>query len=426
MSSRNATDKSLRKRVLMLVYGYAQDDPRVRREGATVAQMGYDVTIIGAARHGGVASRERVDDMDIVLVPVLRSLSPLAVLQMLWRLLRGDIGATTEQPSTGKSSARTFLTIFFYNLWVLRLAFGKQFDIIHAHDSWPLPAAGLLASRRKIPFIYDSHENAPTMFSGGLGRWLVTKTESKYLPKAAAVITVGERLAKALRERGAQQVVLIGNWRSLAEYQIDPQKLKTERERLGLGAQSLVVSYLGLLMPERDILPLLEAVAASPEVALLIGGRGELQDKVVEHAERSPNIHWLGWVDIADVAVYTQLGDVLYYCLNPNICHQSYYSTPNKLFESFTAGKAIIARRGIGEMGEILETYKSAILLDEVTPETVQAALEQLQDPDTLRRLQQNALKGRGQYNWDIAEERLNQLYTGLIGDPESGPGAKR
>lgn len=94
---------------------------------------------------------------------------------------------------------------------------------------------------------------------------------------------------------------------------------------------------------------------------------------------------------------------------------------PNKLFEAFAAGKPIIAVRGIGEIGDILEQIPAGILLDAVTPETLKTAFQRLQDPQLVNQMRQQALYGRQLYNWSLAEERLLALYSQLSSEQTAG-----
>jgi glycosyltransferase involved in cell wall biosynthesis len=403
--------------VLMLVNTHVYDDPRVIAEAESLVEAGYAVHIVGAARQGGLPVKDTVRGMDILLTPMVTE--SRALLRALWRWLRGDLdpGATTETPRNLKTNLASLL---FFNLWSLRAGLMFPAEVIHAHDLSPLPAAWLLARWRHARLIYDSHESAPDFYTGVKGR-LAARLEKALIGKPEAVITVGERLARALRERGARRVLVVGNWKRLERFEPDPPLLAAKRRELGLDRYRLVVSYIGTLETDRAIQPLLEAVEQSPHVCLLIGGRGSQQAVVEAAAARSANIHWLGWVDSVDIPTYTHLSDAVYYCLNVEQSRESrinlgnnYYSAPNKLFEAFAAGKAIIARRGVGEIGEILERIPAGILLDEATPDTLKAAFQQLGIPDTLKALQQAALAGREQYHWGAAEARLRQLYEEL------------
>jgi glycosyltransferase involved in cell wall biosynthesis len=139
-----------------------------------------------------------------------------------------------------------------------------------------------------------------------------------------------------------------------------------------------------------------------------------MEDEIKTAAERAKNIRWLGWLPIAEVPVYSKLADVIYCCISPQ-ARQAQYVTPNKLFEAFAAGKALIAHRGVGEMSDILARFPAAILLDQVTPEALVNAFQQLQNRETLQQLQRAALEGKEQFHWGVAEERLTTIYRELL-----------
>jgi glycosyltransferase involved in cell wall biosynthesis len=312
----------------------------------------------------------------------------------------------------------TALSFLFFNLWVFRIGIRSKVDIIHCHDLSPLPAGWLLSRLKRTPLIYDAHENVPTMYQGRKGRFL-TRLERVLIPRVSAVISAGKRLADVMPERGARRVVYIGNWKRLEDYVPDNRRMDALRQQYGITGDSIVISYLGTIDPTREIHVLLDAVRQSPDVVLLIGGRGLLQDDVITAAQGAPNIHWLGWVDSSEIPLYSLLADAIYSVRNDRDFPELNYiaPAPHKLFESFAAGRIVIAKRGVNEMGDILEELQAGILLDEVTPKTLIAAFEQLKDPESRRALEQKALKAREQYNWNVAEERLAHLYALLLED---------
>lgn len=396
----------------MLVNTDVYGDPRVMAERAALMQAGYAVTVIGAARRAGLPARD--PQQAITLAPVVGRQTLVELLRSLGRWWRGDLGEVTTAPARPQTG---LLDLVFFSLWCLRLGWRLPADVVHAHDLSPLPAAWLLARRHRARLVYDSHESAPDMYGGFKGRamaWL----ERRFIRRPQVVLTVGDRLAAALRARGARRVEVVGNWKRLEDFTLPAEQMRAERQRLGLSDSGLVVCYLGGLQVDRLILPLLEAVARSPEVALLVAGRGELSDQVAEAAERHPNIRWLGWLDMTGLAFYTSLSDVVYYCLSGVADHgNNYYSAPNKLFEALAAGKPVIARRGVGEIGDILERTGAGLLLDEVTPETLRRAFEQLQQPAVRDRLAAAARAAREQYNWSAAADRLLGVYAELVND---------
>lgn len=407
------------KRILKLVNTPIRDDPRAVNEGMSLVKLGYQVTAIGLARdsQGGQPTQAVIEGMQTTLVPMVTSARPSHLLPALWALLRGHIDDTTQPPVSRTSNLISFI---FFNLWLLRVALPLHADFVHCHDVLPLPAAWVLARWHRIPLIYDARESVPDLYPGRKG-WVMAGIEQFVLVRADAVITVGERLADSLKRRGAKQVVIIGNWKRLEDYDVPLERQESERQRLQLQPDDCVISYFGALDPTREVMPLIDAVAQLPHVILLIGGRGMIEVEVKAAAARNPNIRWLGWFPMGEIPLYTHLSTAVYYCLNFDQASQTqlsvgnnYYSTPNKLFEAFAAGKPIIARRGIGEIGAILEQIPAGILLEEVTTESLKTAIQQLTDAAARAKLEAAALQGRSQYNWSVAQQRLKELYEAL------------
>lgn len=406
------TDASKAKTVLMVVNTYAPDDPRVIFSATSLVRMNYRVRLIGAARQRerAVLAQQTIEGVSVLLTPVVNQLK--AIPGALWAIIRGKLPTTLQADQQRTSS----ISLLIFSLWVLRIGLSEAVDVVHCHDISPLPVCWLVARMRRARLIYDIHENVPTMYAGRKGR-ILTSLERHFVPRVDVVIAAGERLARVMPERGARQVVHVGNWKRLDDYQPDPEVLHALRQKLSLAdPTALIISHIGTLDSNRELEPLLEAAAQTPDVTLLIGGRGSEQNKVIEASKAYPNIRWLGWVDLQDIPAYTHLSTAVYYCRSPQHYGGSYElaPAPNKLYEAFAAGVPVIARRGVGEIGEILEKFPAGILLDDVTPQTIKAAFHQLRDLEVLKRLREAALAARDQFNWSVAEARLAAVYHNL------------
>ncbi len=395
----------------MLANTHVRDDPRVMPEAASLARAGYAVCVLGAARVGGRATCETAQGVRIINLPMVTGGQPLRLLRELWRVLRGKLPPTTAGQGYVNNSR---LATIFFTLWALRIGLRLPAVVVHCHDIAQLPPGWVLARIKRRRLVYDAHDDAADYY-GKIGSTL----EQLFIRRADVVITVGERLAEKLRQRGGRRVVVIGNWKNLAEYDQANPRIAALRQSLHLD-QQLTICYYGTLNHIRYLPELLQAVEQSPEVTLLISGKGPFSAEVMAAAERAPNIRWLGWLSLEELPLYTLAADVVYCCINPDVFVQAPYVVPNKLFEAFAAGKVILAKRGVGEMAEILEKIPAAVMLDDVTPETLKQALRELQHPATRQRLQDGAQQGRDQYNWGMAEERLYALYADLLNVSET------
>ena len=405
-----------KKRILHTTYGGVRHAPRVMHEGQSGADNGYDISVIGAPREpfDPQPTTDTINGMTTCLIPLLTSARPSDIFQMLRRWLSADLGDNTIPMPHGRNKLRTGLNIILYNLWLLQLGSRLKSDLIHCHELWGLPASLILAKFRRIPLVYDVWDPHFLQYTSQLKNRLIGVVERFLSRRASAIITASGRMKSYFQDIGAKDVEYIGNWKRLSDYEsIKLSKLNELRQGLDISDDTLVVSYIGLLFETREILPLLKAMELSPDVVLIIGGRGTYRQQVIDAARQLPNIRWLDWVDLADVPLYTRLSDVVYCCLADT--PMAHVVVANKMFETFLAGKVMLATKGLGEMSEILEDTKTGFLIDDVTPEKIAQAFTVLQDRELLNQYKQNSLAIRDTYAWERGEQLLLNLYQRLL-----------
>ncbi|MBU6213932.1 MAG: glycosyltransferase family 4 protein [Actinomycetales bacterium] len=190
-------------RILMLVATSVATDTRVLREASALVQAGHSVHIIGKAVPEGYAPPPGITVTSAGRPPL------------------------SSQRTTALGPMRAFLRWFLlprvrargFGLWAAQAshqAASLQFDAVHAHDFTALEAGAALAEQRAVPLVYDSHE----LWSGRQRQYRPTPlqdlrdraTEQRLGASAAAVITVGDGVAQALRQRyGWQHVHVVRN-----------------------------------------------------------------------------------------------------------------------------------------------------------------------------------------------------------------------
>ena len=96
---------------------------------------------------------------------------------------------------------------------------------------------------------------------------------------------------------------------------------------------------------------------------------------------------------------------------NPN----ARYSAPNKLFEGLAAGRPLVTG-DFGEIAEVVRESECGIVLSKYLAEEISAAFRTLEDRATRDLWASNARRrGRGEMNWEKAEERLYTEYCRLL-----------
>lgn len=375
--------RSDNKKVIMLLSNGFRPDPRVYQEAVTLVKNGFEVTIYAWDREGNLKQEENVSGVQVNRIQI--------------------------SSTYGRGSTQLPLMLLFWLILFMRLIF-KKWDIIHCHDFDTLPVGYLLSKVKRRKIIYDSHESYPDMLGTNVNKYIrriVTFLEDYFLRRVNLVITVGDILAGFLRERGAKRVVVIGNWKSIKEFEVPKELVESQRADLKLNGK-FVISYVGFLNEDRRISELISAVNHRDDIAVLIGGLGSRADRIMEQIAQSRNSIWLGYVKNSDIPLFTALSDALYYCLNTD-SPIAKFSAPNKLFEAIAAGKPMIALN-VGEIGKIIEQEGCGVFIDSLDKNGIIAAIDK-----TIEDYHQLSTKakelGQTTYNWQIGSKKLLDSY---------------
>ncbi len=377
-----------RPHVLMLLTNAFDPDPRVDREARALGKAGYRVTILCWDRDCGRPQKESHAGVVVERVYV--------------------------RSTHGRGASQMFFLGFFWLRAFLK-AIRMDFSAIHCHDFDTLPLGYVLSRLKRSRLIYDAHEsyadmleNVPVWMKKAIVTW-----EDFFLPRVDGLITVGEILEESFRSRGARKTVVVGNWKNPQDFCFVEKTLAEQRRLLNIPHDAFVVSFIANLGHERQIVPLIEAVKAMPQVFLLIGGRGPAEDIVKAAAAKYPNIFYLGFVPPSRIPLYTAMSQAVYYGFDPANTN-SRFSAPNKLFEAIAAGRPVITG-DFGEIGRIVKRYGLGCVLSHYSPKTIAEALEKLSDPKVLNEILLNAAEAARVYSWDAAADRLVGAYRELL-----------
>ena len=371
----------------MLLTNAFDPDPRVHQEAKTLVENGYDVAIVCWDRDRKLPPQEVADGIRIERIYV--------------RSTHGR--GATQAP---------FLLLFWWSAYIRSLS--KGFDIVHCHDFDTLPLGYLLARQKKAKLIYDAHESYVDMLQNlpGFFKKIIYATENFFLKRVDLLVTVGETLKKALEGRGAKHACVVGNWKDPQRFMFRKEILEAERRNLRISSGQLVISFISNLGRERQLPPLINAVADNPQLFLILGGDGPCKETAAEAARSHQNIVYLGRVPPSRVPLYTAISDIVFYGFDPENPN-SKYSAPNKLFEALAAGKAVLTG-DFGEVGAIVRERKCGLILNTFSEQEIKKILSELR-PDVLDRCKENALKSAlSLYNWKTAGSVFLMAYDSL------------
>jgi len=376
--------------ILMLLTNAYDPDPRVRQEALALIAMGCRARLLAWDRDLKSPAFECLEGVEVERVYL---------------------------PSRhGRGSTQLFFYAWLY-LKMLWRAWRIPFDAVHCHDLDTVPLGFVVGKLKHKPIIYDAHESFTDMLEGSVHPLLkrsLLHLENFFLRRIDLLITVGEKLRRYFSDRGASRTAVVGNWKRPEDYSIGPDQRLQLRRRLGIPDDAFTVVFITNLLKDRKIEELLQAVDETPDVYLLIGGKGVLEEMVRARAAKNPRVIYVGFVPAQQVPAYTCAADVIYYGFDPTNPNAR-FSAPNKLFEALAAAMPLITG-DFGEIGEVVRRGSCGIILPAYSPAAIRASLEALMDRDLRNKYARNAaLLGQKEMNGNRCQDILYREYSALL-----------
>jgi glycosyltransferase involved in cell wall biosynthesis len=333
-------------------------------------------------------------------------------------------------PVAGPSLARR---IGYLSFALGRAAGTARSDLIITRD---LGVASLLTAvprTMRAPFVYESHGYAPDVAAALPGLVETAKTpspsklrrlaerEARVWKGAEGYVTITGALAEDMRTRhGAREHVAVVHDGARAA---PGARFDAEHRSLvphPLTAYSPVVAYAGHLYPWKGVDVLLEAIARVPNAqGLIVGGHVEEPDlgRLKASAERlgiASRIQFAGIVEPSRVPELLRGADILA-LPNPASAISTRFTSPLKLFEYMSVGRAIVAS-DLPSIREVLHHEVDALLVPPGDPGAIAAAIERVAaEPGLAARLARAAFDAAPQFSWDRRAERLERVFEEVV-----------
>ena len=236
---------------------------------------------------------------------------------------------------------------------------------------------------------------------------LYRRLERRWVRRADGIVTVNDAIADHLTEtwglveRPTELLNCQPRW--------DPPSPRPDliRELTGIPPERRIVVFLGRLGRERGLDEAAEAVLALPDAALVLIGFGPWAERLRarDHDPRFAGRHFtLPPVHPDAVPAWTASADVSVIAVPANSLNQR-LSTPNKFWESLTAGTPVVVGRDLEVMRRIIEQEGVGAVADPSDPADLARALaELLRDAHALESARSRCLDiTRTRYNWETA-----------------------
>lgn len=308
----------------------------------------------------------------------------------------------------------------FYNA-----AQGYEADIIVAHDLTALPAGVQLAMERNIPLVYDAHElyYEQQAFSRKQ-KVMMFELENALIKKCNVTFTVNDSIADEMVKRYscARPRVLL-NAIDLP-FGFDTTKPHTMlRRHFGLHNNAVILLFQGGLLRRRNLENLAKSMRYinDPNVVLVFMGNGPLIENLqhlTEQARLQNRILFKPAVPPQEVVNWTASADIgiIPY---PPIDLNTYYCTPNKLFEYIQAGVPILAN-DLPELRRYVKDTGFGLTVNMDNPLTLATAIKNfISDARFLSRTRQIILARQAEFSWDYCSREFVNIINSLIKSDE-------
>ncbi|MCL2503562.1 MAG: glycosyltransferase family 4 protein [Coriobacteriia bacterium] len=378
-------------KVLIFATNDLVTETRARKEAATLAQAGYDVTLAGLG--DGILS----DAEEFGRVKVRRIARTFAT---SWRRPVEKLKAVRARAAA-----------------LGALVDELKPDIVHAVNADGLVAAAPHAKRAHALLVYDAFEIFPEMLKG-LGRpflsWKYWEFAERHAIRQADVaLTVSMVRARELHARLGIPFEVVHNVPPL----VAPISTGRIRNETGIAADVPIVLYQGVLIAGRGLVRLVQAMADIPDAVLVVQGdgpeRAKLEAAAVD-AGVAERVVFMGMLPESELHAYAcdaDIGVVIYEATDLN----NQLAAPNKLFAYMMAGLPVAAS-DLPVLSAIVEDNNIGCTFDTLDTASIAGSLRALlADPLRQNKGARARCLAEECYNWDAESTILLKLYASLV-----------
>lgn len=280
---------------------------------------------------------------------------------------------------------------------------GQQYTAVHAIDfdlGLPVYAAKLLKPKLKYKLIYDIADFVET-FHGPMPKFLrsmVKNISERIMLKADCIVIPDDNRLRNIPAELHDKTTIINN-------SIDPPKEKVDVP-LVIDNEQLNIFYYGALSKDRGI----ELLLQQKNVVLWFAGKGELQGEIEQLAEKSNAVHYLGYIDLAEILSVASKMDIIYMVYDPGYQHNQ-IASPNKLYEALYLGKPCIVAENTS-----IDIFVEKHDIGYVTKFDTTSLAEVIQkiNKAELVKKGENAHGIYFEHSWEHAKRELVDMYKGL------------
>jgi glycosyltransferase involved in cell wall biosynthesis len=258
----------------------------------------------------------------------------------------------------------------------------------------------------------------PTPLTGQLLR-----CESSALAAAACIVVVSDAERRTLERRGIASHRILVNPNGVDVDRFARGGGRQRRHALGFGDDDFVVGFVGTFGPWHGAPVLARAFGAlaarEPRARLLLVGDGPERSAVREELARNSSLDRAVLIERVPPADVPELLDACDALASPHVWKPDsgeFFGSPTKLFEYMASAKPIVASR-LGQIAEVLEHERTALLVESGDADALAGALERLaREPALGERLGQAARVAAGDsHSWRLNAQRVLSAYDRIV-----------
>ena len=289
-------------------------------------------------------------------------------------------------------------------------------DIVHIATQGPLGWSAITAARKlKLPISSSFHTNFDA-YSRHYGLGLLKPLISGYLRhfhnRTDVTLVPTKGLAKQLRSAGYRNVGIVS--RGVDTRLFNPGRRSTElRTGWGIGGDSLLVSYVGRLAPEKNldlVFSTFEEIKhARPDARLLLVGDGPQR---AARAARHPEHIFAGMRRGEDLAAHYASSDLF---LFPSLTE----TFGNVTAEALASGLGVVSYDYAAAAELIEDGHNGALVSPGDSAAFIQSAVNLATNPARLERFKQRAAASIVRLDWEHVHDEFAATLAELVATHE-------
>jgi glycosyltransferase involved in cell wall biosynthesis len=293
--------------------------------------------------------------------------------------------------------------------------------IVHTHTSKAGVLGRLVAWLTRVPVII--HKPHGHVFYGHFGPRLsrfflfIEGLLGGITDHVVALTPMEARDYRTLRVLTADQISIIHSGVELNRYHITAKKRQQKKKELGILPDSLVIGYVGWLIPIKGVSYLVRAMKnvaeKYPKSLLVLVGKGD--NKGAEEMRIKEQVKNLGLADRVYFLGWRSDVDEIMGCFDIFVLPSLNEGMGRVLVEAMAAGLPIVASR-VGGIPDLVKDGKNGLLVPPADPAVLADAISSLlENKETRKRMGKAGRKMCRQYSTEAMVEQIDDLYMELL-----------